>query len=276
MGGAEAHDDSAGCRAADRPRSRDRRSSCTGRSSIVAGRRSPTSRRRTRRDAGFHHRVGIERSPVGVDLRPTAVLGRLDRAAVAVLGEPVVARVVHPDPHREPSRCERREVRRGKYVTCSRRSRQRDRWPSGSSSTFVQASADHDCRAAALRRPSVTTSTSPPTGRIADRRVLDVASAPRSVPVAAGSAVARPAGTMPVSGGRSPSRRRSRRPAANAGHRRRTSPPSIHSYGTPTSSRLAVYDPGRSSRPAGTGRRPPVAGDDRVAATRLRPSAHAS
>ena len=47
-------------------------------------------------------------------------------------------------------------------------------------------------------------------------------------------------------------------PRSNAGHRRRISAASIHSYGTPTASRLDRYGPGSIAAPGGNRSTPPV------------------
>ena len=83
--------------------------------------------------------------------------------------------------------------------------------------------------------------------------------APRSRAKSCNTAVARRAGTMPLAGEKiAITSSLTTVPRANAGHRRRTSPPSIHSYGTPTSSRLRRYGCGSIAAPGGNRSRPPV------------------
>ena len=81
---------------------------------VAVGRQRVEARRRARwteavaqqlpheqRQPVFHASVGLERPRVGIGLRPATVLRGLDRVEMAVDRKAVVARVVHPDPHRE-------------------------------------------------------------------------------------------------------------------------------------------------------------------------------
>ena len=208
----------------------------------------------------FHVGVGIERARVGVDLGSTAVLGRLDGGRVAVHREAVEARVVHPDPHGEPARRERRQVGgrevRDLLAEHDERERMAERCeqavgpgvggddhaaaPHGAGvGDDVDLATDRPDRSHRRVRPQVGTVVS--CQSLQDRRCPD-----------------RPARCRcPAS--RSPCTSSSMRsPAANAGHRRRTSQPSIHSYGTPTASRLDVYDDGSIAPPGGKRSMPPV------------------
>ena len=134
MGGAEGRRRSAGHRAADRARSRDRRSACTGRrrSCAPAVGRRPDRRRTPGRgipSPGRHRTIASSGSTTG----PPQSSDALNDTADAELGEPVEARVVHPDPHREVSRRRSSMSCVAKYVTCSRVTLSSTRWPSGSS-----------------------------------------------------------------------------------------------------------------------------------------------
>ena len=197
-----------------------------------------------------HLRVRLRRAPVGVDDRAAAVLRGLDRV-LAVAGEPVVRRLVHPDPQREVA--VRRGVGRREVGRLLERHRQRDLDPEPGEHLVRPGVGGDDDPATGVRRvPGLHHDVRAVVGQPGDRRRADQGRRRRRLASRCIAAVPRAAGTIaPRSWNRPsvPARRMELRPAPTDLRRRRA--PRSRSRPRAATRRSR---PGGSRSRAGTGR----------------------
>ena len=202
VGGAERRPRSAGC-PGRRSTTKSRSDVSVYRHVVVRGapKRSPTSPRMNSPSRCSIVGSGSNVRVSGSTSLPPQSSARLDGRRVAVHGEPVEAGIVHPDPHREAADARTARGRRAGSTTPARAAPPAgSSWPSGASRRLVHASAVTTTLPHRTVPTSVTTSTSPPTGRIAvHARVRRAGRRRARVASRCKMAVPRPAGTMPVS-----------------------------------------------------------------------------